>query len=361
LKRLHDEHRDALFDRNVRLYLGARKGSVNAGIRETLRSPEERRNFWAYNNGITIVCDSFDYDPATGQLTIRKFSVVNGCQTTVSVASSQESASADVGVLTRFIAVPDARVVDLIIKYNNSQTKIRDWDLSSQDKTQKRLKSRLAEEPHPFFYQLRQGEWGQLSPEEKQHFTRGGKPQIIKPDVLAQRLAAFKGQPVPAYKDKSSLFTVHGRTVFPPDLSVEEVLLAWHAGEGAEEAVSTAVVQAQREGDRRRVRILTRGGKTFVLAVMAIILDERNGPANASRIKREVAGSGHTRRDLDVYATVALSYYVEILEDRIEDGHDVNQMVRSEDAFARVRSRVRTKWQRDSLSGAFVGALRKLI
>ncbi|HSH78605.1 MAG TPA: hypothetical protein VLA19_08750, partial [Herpetosiphonaceae bacterium] len=183
--------------------------------------------------------------------------------------------------------------------------------LSSQDKNQKRLKNRLAEDPHPFFYQLRQGEWNHLPSEEKQRFTRAGKSQIIQPDILAQRLAAFKGRPVSAYKEKSTLFTTHGRTIFPQDLSVEEVLLAWHAGEAAEEAVRNAIVEARQEGDQHRARILVRGGRIFVLAVMATLLEERNGAVYASRIKREVAGSRSTRRDLDAYATVALSYYVE--------------------------------------------------
>ena len=361
LKRLHEEHGSALFDRNVRLYLGARKGSVNFGIQETLNSPEERHNFWAYNNGITVVCDDFAYDPDTGELVVRRFSIVNGCQTTVSIASSPDPAAADVAVMARFIAVPDAEVVDQIIKFNNSQTKIRDWDLASQDKSQKGLKKRLADDPHPFFYQLRLGEWKHLSPEEKQRFTRGGKPQVIEPDVLAQRLAAFKGQPVPAYKDKSSLFTTHGRTVFPQDLRAEEALLAWQAGEAAEEAVAAALVEARQDGDQQRVRILSRGGKTFVLAVMAIVIEERNGPQYVSRLERTVAGSRNTRRDLDVYAKVAISYYVEIMEDRIEAGHDVNQMVRSEESFVRVRSRVKSKWRRDSLAAPFVDALPKLV
>ena len=47
LRELYEEHGDRLFDRNVRLFLGARKGGVNAGILETLDSSIERRNFWA--------------------------------------------------------------------------------------------------------------------------------------------------------------------------------------------------------------------------------------------------------------------------------------------------------------------------
>ncbi len=361
LKRLYDEYRDTLFDRNVRLYLGARKGSVNAGIRETLNSADERRNFWAYNNGITFVCDGFDYNDTTGELSVRKFSIVNGCQTTVSIATSPDMAPEDVNVLARFIAAPDSFVVDSIIKYNNSQTKIRDWDLTSQDQAQKGLKNRLAEDPHPFFYQLRQGEWSHLTYEEKQRFTnKNGKQQVIKPDVLAQRLAAFKGMPVTAYKDKGTLFTSLGRTIFPQDLRAEEALLAWLAGEAADEIVTARLQEAQQNNERLPVRILTRGGKLFVLAVMAILLEARNGSAYLTRIKRDVAGSNNTRRDLATYATLALSYYTEIMEDRVEEGHDVSLMVRSEESFGRVRSKVRTKWDRESISADWLKAIPKM-
>ncbi len=97
-----------------------------------------------------------------------------------------------------------------------------------------------------------------------------------------------------------------------------------------------------------------------MLAVMAIILDARNGPEYIGRLKREVAGSRNTRLDLDIYAKVALSYYGEIMEDRIEAGNDLNQMVRSEDSFERIRSRVKSKWERDRLAAPFVEALPKL-
>ena len=55
LSALYQTHGDQLFDRNVRLFLGVRKGGVNAGIQSTLASASERKNFWAYNNGITFI------------------------------------------------------------------------------------------------------------------------------------------------------------------------------------------------------------------------------------------------------------------------------------------------------------------
>jgi hypothetical protein len=77
-----------------------------------------------------------------------------------------------------------------------------------------------------------------------------------------------------------------------------------------------------------------------------------------------VAGSQNTRRSLRVYANVALTYYVDIMDDQIElgkeTGTDLNVMVRSEDSFATVQRRVRSKWKRDKISSAFVEELPKL-
>ena len=376
LKRLYDEHRESLFDRNVRLFLGTRKGSVNAGIRDTLQDKDERKNFWAYNNGITLVCDGFDYNESTGILSVRGFSIVNGCQTTVSISSIHDAEAEEMEVLARFIASPEPRIVDSIIRYNNSQTNIRDWDLVSQNRNQKRLKRLLVEDDRPFFYELRKGEWGNLTQEDKMRFARRGKPQVIAPDVLAQRLAAFKGMPVAAYKDKSALFTAHGQLVFPPDLRIEEVLVAWHTGETVEEVIAEAVKDTKAliekqskeglasEGEREQIKILTRGGKTFVVSIVALLLLERNGLEYLGRIKSEVAGSYTTRDRLKVYAEVALTYYLEIMEDAIEVGRstgmDLNQIVRSEDAFQRTRRRIRTKWDRDKRSETFIEALPKI-
>ena len=113
LRELYLEHDDRLFDRNVRLFLGARKGGVNAGIRDTIASDSDRPNFWAYNNGVTFVCDS--YSLQGNKLTLTNFSIVNGCQTTVSIANSSSSAARRVQVLARFIAAPE-RAIDSIFQ-----------------------------------------------------------------------------------------------------------------------------------------------------------------------------------------------------------------------------------------------------
>jgi AIPR protein len=120
----------------VRLFLGTRKGSVNAGISDTLQDPQQRGNFWAYNNGITIICDAYQIE--NDKIVMNNFSIINGCQTTVSLASTS-SVLDQVDVLTRLINAPQ-EVVDDIIRFNNSQNPIKMWDIASQNKTQRRLR-----------------------------------------------------------------------------------------------------------------------------------------------------------------------------------------------------------------------------
>lgn len=360
LQKLYDEHGDSLFDRNVRVFLGTRSGSVNAGIRDTIAS-QDRKNFWAYNNGITIICDRFDFHDESGSLTVHNFSIVNGCQTTVSIANGPKPAPPEISILGRFIAASDSQVVDSIIRYTNSQTPIRPWDISSQDKTQKRLQSEFAEDPNPFFYELRRGESSNLSIEDRRRFTRKSKFHVIRPDILAQNLASFRGLPVEAYRYKTSLFTTHRETVFPTDLRIEEAILAWLAGEAAEEAVKQTINEAKQNDDQKRALILRRGAKLFTLAVMGTILSERNGPTYLAQLNRTTASSNATRQRLAKYAVLALEWYLETMQDYLDAGQDISILLRSQDTFKKIKSKAQSKWKVQSLSPQWVDdALPKL-
>lgn len=55
IARLYKKHKKTLFSANIRDYLGSRNSNsnINHGIKETIEN--EYSNFWAYNNGITIL------------------------------------------------------------------------------------------------------------------------------------------------------------------------------------------------------------------------------------------------------------------------------------------------------------------
>ena len=358
LCRLHADHGDMLFARNVRLFLGTYAGSVNAGLRDTLGSEADRSNFWAYNNGVTIVCDSFELDEEANVLELSNFSVVNGCQTTVSLTNADTADGAQ--VLVRFIAAPE-RIVDSVIYYTNSQTPVKGWELRGQDKIQKRLQGQMGEGDSPWYYDVRRGETRALGG-ERARYTRDGKFHVIQHDVLGQFLAAFRGLPYVAYKDKGKIFSTHYDTVFPGDLTVEEALLAWRAGEVADIQVKTALHKAIENEDELDTVILKRGGKLFTVAVMSQLIAERNGATYIKHLKREVATSKKTLERLTVYAKVAVVWYLRATRQLVGDGgmQQLSSLLRTQDTYPQLRKAIDEFWSVQSIDEQWVDSLPKL-
>jgi len=360
LSRLYGIYGDRLFARNVRLFLGTRAGGVNAGIRSTLESPNERMNFWAYNNGVTLVCDSFELDRQSNSLTLANFSIVNGCQTTVLLGKGG-AAAASVDVLARFIASP-VKLIDNVIFYTNSQTPLRGWELRAQDKRQKKLQKEMAGEPNPYYYALRRGEARTLRKKERARYVREGQFQAIRFDLLAQYLASFRGLPYVAYKDKGKLFSGHYDDVFPRDLSVEEALLAWRAGEAADREVKDALLRAIQHKNEFETLVLKRGGKLFTVAVMSQILSLRNGPNYLGKLKREVVTSKRTLERLTTYAKVAVVWYVRATRQMAgPDGLErVPSILRTQESYPRLSKEIEESWTVQAIDKEWVSSLPKL-
>jgi hypothetical protein len=93
------QHGDRLFEQNIRKSLGLTR--VNQELVDTLiTSPAD---FWYYNNGITVLCDSTEryqssratYSPV--DLTLRGASVVNGAQTVAAIYEAMQRDPGQVG------------------------------------------------------------------------------------------------------------------------------------------------------------------------------------------------------------------------------------------------------------------------
>lgn len=80
----------SVFDLNLRRFYGVEKGRVNPDIAATAASGSESHMFWFFNNGITIVCDRMDVvdDPDNAHLKLANLQIVNGCQTSMTLATS---------------------------------------------------------------------------------------------------------------------------------------------------------------------------------------------------------------------------------------------------------------------------------
>lgn len=324
LSALYEMYGNRLFDQNVRLFLGNRKGSVNAGIRDTLEEKDERGNFWAYNNGITIVARHVDPTESEDGLHLQDFSIVNGCQTTVSIAEASDAAANDVAVVARIIAADDPELIDRIIRFTNSQTPINVWDISARDKLQQRLRKELDDLDDPWFYALRRGDFDAL--EEKKRYGERGKRRVLAFPLGAQYLAAFRGMPVEAYKEKALLFSTHKGQVFTPDTNSADLLWAWALGKATEAAVPD--VREQLGGDELGEAILKRGARFFIVSIAAQLLRERNGDDFVARVGVENLFSKSMGARLAKYAALATLYYVQIMRSLVDSAGEIGTMIR---------------------------------
>lgn len=224
-----------IFDANIREYLGAQK-SVNKGIIKTLQTPEDRNNFFFYNNGITIICSQMEEKTTPDGLLVELHDpqIVNGCQTVSSIRQALDSVSdkaaekefKDVFVMGKILEIPGddevrQRLRKNIVKYNNSQNSIDEKTFEANNDLFKRLQAEF--EQHGFLLLLKQSDKHQYGERFKnisslkersidllQTFGLEGflkKPQdfMIPIEKLLQVVLAFSGDAQQAFQKKGSL------------------------------------------------------------------------------------------------------------------------------------------------------------
>ena len=167
--RLFAEHGDRLLQRNIRRYLG-HVNRVNSDIRATLLDRERCDKFYFYNNGITVVCDRFDYNAlqrADYQIRLKNMQVINGGQTCKTIQQTLSGDGApgaeDAYVMLRIYQLPDEadNVVQEITKATNSQNPVDLRDLRSNDEWQRTLEIGMRELGYEFRRHREEGGVGQ--------------------------------------------------------------------------------------------------------------------------------------------------------------------------------------------------------
>lgn len=144
---LHNEKEHALYDRNIRHYIGSAKSDVNKAIKRTLEtSPAD---FFYLNNGVTAVCDHIrprgETPEGIKELDVEALSIINGAQT---VASAAEFAKQNPGKLTKAAKVMFTLIKASandgfgkeITKARNHQNAVQNANFAALDDTQERLR-----------------------------------------------------------------------------------------------------------------------------------------------------------------------------------------------------------------------------
>ncbi len=161
IMKIAQEKKYALFEKNIREYLG-NKG-VNKGIYTTLMDKEDRKNFFYYNNGITIICEEIKKveflttrtNPHAGvNFNVKNPQIVNGCQTVQSIYTALNSIDPDdlenqfkdTFVMLKVLQIdkqnPKEQVLSKnIVTYNNSQNSIDEKTFVANNEIFQRLKN----------------------------------------------------------------------------------------------------------------------------------------------------------------------------------------------------------------------------
>jgi hypothetical protein len=147
---LHQEFGKALYEQNIRYFLGSNKSDVNRSIQKTLR--EEPTSFFYLNNGVTALCD--EIAPKNGSRTSKKFkllglSIINGAQTVASAAELMQSNDPpDINKAKVLLTLIQSKVAGdfspKVTRARNHQNPVSTANFASLDPQQERLRQELA-------------------------------------------------------------------------------------------------------------------------------------------------------------------------------------------------------------------------
>lgn len=152
--------RRRLFCENVRDFQGE-DNSVNMEISETIKNFDLRDKFILLNNGITIVAKHFK-SLGSNCYEMRDFQIVNGCQTSNIIYSSQPD-SKEILVPIKIIHTTDLELISMIVKATNRQTPVPKEAFIALERYHRLLQEAFEayskEMPLQIFYERRSGEF----------------------------------------------------------------------------------------------------------------------------------------------------------------------------------------------------------
>lgn len=219
---LMDAHGDGLIERNIRRFLGM-SNRVNSQIAQTLRTTEDRPNFYFYNNGLTMVCRKLSFNSLQRNnflVKVEGLQIINGGQTCKTIqqvlgeSGRDRSEYADAFVMVRLYQLDDddGLVIPAITYATNHQTPIELQDLRSNDELQQRLALDLQQLGYAY--------------KTKRDNQPGTETTITSKQAAIAVLTVLRRQPHVARFAESRLFDSYYSKIFTKDLNGAQVVLA---------------------------------------------------------------------------------------------------------------------------------------
>lgn len=272
---LHKDKGKALYERNIRYFLGSSRSDVNRAIKTTLH--DDPASFFYLNSGVTAVCDDVEpkcKNPTNGarKFKVRGLSIINGAQTVASAAEfvRQHPGKSidDAKVMLTLIKAPaDGPFGKRVTKARNHQNPVQTANFASLDENQERLRQEIAHLGFDYHYRPEAMATGHTA------ITLDEALRAMASQQHDPRYAVWlKSEPArlanPDYAEYQALFT----TALPGATLVNAVL--------CHRAIRTLVVDYEaRARTRSQERLIYRHGIHAITAVMMKRLRNRIGAA----------------------------------------------------------------------------------
>lgn len=230
------QYKNSILRYNPRSFLELQNNSVNREIRDTIVR-RQLNEFALFNNGITVVADGCHINPRIGKkgwarMEITNPHLVNGGQTAYVLSEIYEDVERgtlandifdDKEVLLRVVTLgpettrqsPRAKLIDLVSRASNSQSKVDEADRRSNEPLQLALQDDFFFR-HGMFYERKRGEF---SDGLKSNYIR--KDQLVRRDYLMRIALAVDGRIALAKSGIKKFFTVDGFQNSP--LRIQEI------------------------------------------------------------------------------------------------------------------------------------------
>lgn len=346
LKYAHEE-KYPIFDTNIREYLGS-TGTVNKGIATTLKDKKDRKNFFYYNNGVTMIVKKIDPVKTQGShatLKIYNPHIVNGCQTVSTIYEvlngypemEIENDFKDCYIMLKVLQISEESeemqiLNDSIVKYNNSQNAINPKTFAANASEFRRIKTEF--ERKGFLMCIKQSDKHTYDNKYKtitellnknanliQQFglkdMKMTKNFYIDIEKFLQVLLAFKNGALDAIRNKSKLLVPGSNQneavvnlIKSPDVSINDLLCLYLLYLRAE--------QEKKDSESGKIPI------PFYLITCFAHYDCGD---RIDKISSVLDNSEKINRIIILYKKVSAAYYAEWTEEN--SGKDYNDMIKS--------------------------------
>jgi hypothetical protein len=324
-----------VFAQNVRLGLG--KTRVNKEILASVKAKDEHPNFLTFHNGLTMVAQQLSLRGNT--MTLRKYSVCNGCQSLLTFYDNRNVLTESLEVLVRIVRVGEKRETAESIAYRtNNQNAISLRDLSANDNTQIQIKA----------------EFDQLFGDRVTYVIKRGeateKEELHNEDAGQLLLALYTRQPWSAHQ-KYKIFGDLKSQIFSYGITASHIRLAQIIlGQVFELIASVNNERVRKYSLTKFILIYLIGDLLRVEPDGEKLLNdpkgflELDGVTISSAVEQKVL---RKIKELTNFAITELNYFV---EEKGGDAYDYKSEFKSEKQVALIRKEVMKAYDKDKFT-----------